>query len=183
MMELDWRRSVHPQHIGRLCLHHAQAINNQFTFFTKILSAQNLPLSFPSKTIRYMIPFKALKKGDYVYAAFEGSQTMGPITGVNNDEQQVCVLTGENEFWYPKDAISPIPINEATLAEFGFEQSTTDKGSHKFSKGPFRLVVRNEDFNNVEMWYREDIRRHPQLSFVHELQNHYLEMTKVHLEK
>jgi len=39
------------------------------------------------------------------------------------------------------------------------------------------------DFSKIEMWWRED-RRH--FSFplgVHELQNLYLDMTKVHLEK
>jgi hypothetical protein len=54
----------------------------------------------------------------------------------------------------------------------------------KYMKGPFRVLVHNpEKFSNMEVWYRED-RRHFDLPlYVHELQNHYLQMTKVPLEK
>ncbi len=49
-------------------------------------------------------------------------------------------------------------------------------------KGAFRIQTPQQDnFSNFEIWYRDEkrIMLHP--ISVHQLQNHYLEMTKVHL--
>jgi hypothetical protein len=130
-----------------------------------------------------MIDIKNLKKGDYVFAEFDGQRNMGPITRFNKDEGQVGVMTNENEFWYAQNDVHPIPLNATSLTELGFEEMSNNESAVKYSKGAFRLVVQNGDFSNAEMWYREDRRHHPQMAFVHELQNHYLDMTKIHLEK
>ena len=37
------------------------------------------------------------------------------------------------------------------------------------------------DGSKLDMWWREDRRTHPNVHFIHQLQNHYLDMTKVHL--
>ena len=59
-----------------------------------------------------------------------------------------------------------------------------EDGSVKYLKGSFRLVTPNKgDFSHIEMWYREDRRHNPDVHFIHQLQNHYLDMTKVHLTK
>jgi hypothetical protein len=53
----------------------------------------------------------------------------------------------------------------------------------KFKKGPFRLIVHDPgNYTHIDIWYREDKRHFGHPLYVHELQNHYLQMTKVPLE-
>jgi hypothetical protein len=42
-------------------------------------------------------------------------------------------------------------------------------------------VPRKDDFSHIEIWWREDHRNLHQHLHVHELQNHYYQMTKVEL--
>ncbi|MEO7209715.1 MAG: hypothetical protein ABIY35_02125, partial [Chitinophagaceae bacterium] len=75
-----------------------------------------------------------------------------------------------------------IPLDETQLMALNFTKEVMADGSIKYMKGSFRMVLPKEgDFNNLDIWYREDFRHHPDIHFVHQLQNHYLQMTKIHL--
>ncbi|MFY7901067.1 MAG: hypothetical protein ACOVNY_12845 [Chitinophagaceae bacterium] len=131
-----------------------------------------------------MIKFNELKIGDFVNAEYEGQLWSGEIVNLNGDEKQVCVLTSVQEFWFTTDHLHPIPLNEESLLDLSFTKQVKDDGSVKYMKGAFRIVTPVPgDFSKLEMWYREDKRHHPNVHFVHQLQNHYLDMTKTHLTK
>ena len=128
-----------------------------------------------------MIKFSDLKVGDYVMVDFEGKMWNGEVTGLNRDEKQVCVETEVQEFWYEPEHVYPIPISDEQLMLLNFTKEEMEEGSVKYKKGAFRLVIPEKDnFSRTEIWYREDI-RHPQMHYIHELQNNYMQMTKVHL--
>ena len=58
--------------------------------------------------------------------------------------------------------------------------------TNKFVKKNRRLILPKNQSNNFSqfgMWYREDRRLNPHIKYVHELQNQYYDMTKVHLTK
>ena len=129
-----------------------------------------------------MIKFSDIKIGDHVRAEFEGKTWEGEVTRLNGDEKQVEVDTGVQTFWFAPEHLHPIPLNEETLMELGFHRHMNDDGSVKYMKGSFRIVTpKAGDFSHFEMWYREDRRHNPNVHFIHQLQNHYLEMTKIHL--
>ncbi|CAN5799454.1 hypothetical protein BH10BAC2_BH10BAC2_30670 [soil metagenome] len=131
-----------------------------------------------------MIKFSELKMGDYVIAEYEGSRREGEVVRLNNDEKQVCVETDVQEFWYDTDDLYPIPITDDSMKNLSFSKETLADGVVKYKKGSFRMVILKEnDFSVVEMWYREDRRDHPNVHYVHQLQNQYAEMTKVHLTR
>jgi hypothetical protein len=130
-----------------------------------------------------MIKFSELKPGDYVVANYEGSSWEGVVTELNGEDKEVCVETEVQSFWFKPADLDPIPLTEAKLLTMGFEkEAPNDASSIKYKRGPFRVLLQKEgDFNEFEIWYREDHRiiHHP--IAVHELQNHYLQMTKVEL--
>jgi hypothetical protein len=129
-----------------------------------------------------MIKFSEIKVGDYVLAEYEGQQRNGEVTRLNGDEKQVCVETDVQEFWYETAHLFPIALNDESLTWLNFTKEDREDGSVKYKKGSFRLVVpKKGDFSSIEMWYREDKRHHPDVHFVHQLQNHYNDMVKVHL--
>jgi hypothetical protein len=45
------------------------------------------------------------------------------------------------------------------------------------------LLPAEGDFSKFEIWYRDEKRHIMQPIFVHQLQNHFLDMTKVHLNE
>jgi hypothetical protein len=64
-----------------------------------------------------------------------------------------------------------------------FEREVTEDGV-KYKKGPFRVLIHDPgNSTNLEVWYREDRRHFDHPLYVHELQNHHLDMTKVPLER
>jgi hypothetical protein len=129
-----------------------------------------------------MIKFNEIKIGDYLHAEYDGKLWKGEIVNLNGDEKQVCVLTDVQEFWFDTESLHPIPLNEETLMDLQFSKQVQDDGSVKYSKGSFRLVTPVAgDFSSIEMWYREDKRHHPNVHYLHQLQNQYLDMTKIHL--
>ncbi len=131
-----------------------------------------------------MIPFSEIKVGDYLFGEFEGKTWEGQVTRLNRDDKQVCVETEVQEFWFETAHLQPIPLDEASMMNLSFEKEVLPDGSIKYKKGAFRILLPAEnDFANAEIWYRQDKRHHPELKYVHQLQNHYLEMTKVHLTK
>lgn len=131
-----------------------------------------------------MIKFSDIKIGDYVLAEYEGKMWEGEVVRLNGDEKQVCVQTDVQEFWFSTDHLHPLPLNEEALLNLSFVKQPNEDGSVKFMKGSFRLVTPQAgDFSKIEMWYREDRRHHPDVHYVHQLQNHYLDMTKIHLTR
>ena len=129
-----------------------------------------------------MIKFNEIKIGDYVNAEYEGKTWEGEVTRLNGDEKQVEVQTEVQTFWFSTDKLHPIVLNEEALMNLGFLKHLNDDGSVKYMKGSFRIVTpAMGDFTHMEMWYREDRRHNPDVHYVHQLQNHYLDMTKIHL--
>lgn len=129
-----------------------------------------------------MITFSDIRIGDYLKAEYEGKMWDGEVVRLNGDEKQVCVQTDVQEFWFSPDHLYPIELNDGALLKLGFQKQQQEDGSVKYLKGSFRIVVpRASDFSSIEMWYREDRRHHPDVHFIHQLQNQYLDMTKVHL--
>lgn len=129
-----------------------------------------------------MIKLSHIKPGDLVLAEYEGQQVEGVVKDLNREDKEICVDTGVQEFWYTPEHLFPIPLDEKQLTRLGFQKEVQTGGTVKYKKDSFRLLVpRQGDFSAFEIWWRED-RRHVQGPvFVHELQNHYYDMTKVEL--
>lgn len=127
-----------------------------------------------------MIKFHEIKMGDYLIADNDGDKRAGEVTDLNGDEKQVCVNAGGQEFWYETNQLSPIPLDEDQLMNFKFQKEKNEDGTVKYLKGAFRIMLPTEgDFSRMEIWYRDERRHIMQAIHVHQLQNHYHEMTKV----
>lgn len=130
-----------------------------------------------------MVKISDLKAGDIVMVMQDGAEREGVVTEVQRDQNLACVDNGVQDFWYGPGDILSIPLNEAQLQKLGFQRQDTENGV-KYGRGPFRILLQEAgDFSNFEIWYREDHRRFQTPLTVHELQNHYLDMTKVQLER
>ncbi len=131
-----------------------------------------------------MIPFHEVKPGDIVQAEFEGLRKEGEVVELDHEDKEVCVSTDENEFWYTPEHLFPIALDEEQLKKFHFEHHVNGDQSIKYMRGPFRILLPAKgQFSNFEMWYREDRRHITHPMSVHELQNHYRQMTKVELTR
>jgi len=129
-----------------------------------------------------MIKFKDIKVGDYLMADNDGDLLQGEVTDLNGDEKQVCVDTGTQEFWFETDQLSAIPLSEDQLFKFKFTREEKEDGSVKYLKGAFRILLPTRgDFSKMEIWYRDERRHILQPISVHQLQNHFYDMTKVPL--
>jgi len=129
-----------------------------------------------------MIKFQDIKKGDYVLARQDGTTWAGEVTNLNGDEKEICVDNGVQEFWFKPEELSPLPLDEEQLMKLNFQKEEHEDGSVKYKKGAFRILLPNKnDFSTFDVWYREEKRHILHPISVHQLQNHYLEMTKVHL--
>jgi len=129
-----------------------------------------------------MIKFQEIKIGDYLMADNDGDTLQGEVTNLNGDEKQVCVNTGTQEFWFETSQLKAIPLDNNQLEKLKFTQQTNDNGTVKYLKGAFRMLLPSKDnFMTMEIWYRDEKRHIMQPITVHQLQNHYLQMTKVHL--
>lgn len=106
------------------------------------------------------------------------------MTGFNKDTGQIGItIHGGNEaYFYPKD-VFPLPLTDGLLVNnLRFEKEILPEGYVKYMHGPFRLVIETPgDFSHSKIWYREDKRQITYPLNVHQLQNHYLDMTKVGL--
>ena len=130
-----------------------------------------------------MLKFHEIKVGDYLIADNDGDKKPGEVTNLNGDEKQVCVDTGAQSFWYEMNQLEPVPLNEKVLMDFKFHKHVNEDGTIKYSKGAFRILTPKEgDFSRMEIWYRDETRHILNLISVHTLQNHFYEMTKVHLD-
>jgi hypothetical protein len=131
-----------------------------------------------------MIPFHEVKPGDIVLAEFEGVRKEGQVVELDHEDKEVCVSTDENQFWYTPQHLFPIALDEEQLKKFHFENHVNGDHSIKYMRGPFRILLPAPgQFSNFEMWYREDRRHITHPMSVHELQNHYRQMTKVELTR
>lgn len=129
-----------------------------------------------------MIKLHELRIGDIVLAEYEGQQSEGEVIELNREDGEVCVQTAVQDFWFTPDQLYPIALDEEQLFKFQFEKQELPGGQIKYLKGPFRILLsQNGNFSNFEMWYREDRRHITREIMVHELQNHYQQMTKVDL--
>jgi hypothetical protein len=129
-----------------------------------------------------MINFKDLKLGDFVVANNDGDLLEGEVTALNRDEKQVCVNTGAQDFWYQPDNLTPIDLTDAQLEKLKFTKQINDDGSVKYMKGAFRMLAPEQgSLNKLEIWYRDERRHITAPIKVHQLQNHFYEMTKIHL--
>lgn len=129
-----------------------------------------------------MLKIGNLKSGDIITVNDEGIMREGTVISISHEENQALVNNGVQEFWYNPDEMHAVPLDENQLKRLGFTSEETD-GLVKYKKDSFRVVTpRKGDFSNLEMWWRED-RRHFNVPLgVHEFQNLYLDMTKVHLD-
>lgn len=129
-----------------------------------------------------MIKFQEIKIGDYLIADNDGDKKRGEVTNLNNNEKQVCVNTGAQDFWYELDQLDPIAITDEELEKLKFHKQVNEDGTLKYLKGAFRMLVPKEgDFSRMEIWYRDEQRHITTPISLHILQNHFFEMTKVHL--
>ena len=129
-----------------------------------------------------MIKFHELKAGDYVLAEYDGKITQGEVTDLNRDEKEVCVDVGVQEFWFKPEELKPLPLDDDQLRKLNFQRQENEDGSVKYLKGAFRIQIPARDnFSRFEIWYRDETRQIMHQIGVHDLQNHYLDMTKVHL--
>jgi hypothetical protein len=130
-----------------------------------------------------MIKFNELQIGDYVIASNEDDRREGEIVNLNSDEKQVCVDTGVQAFWYETDQLYPIPMDESQLSKLKFSKEVNDDGTIKYLKGAFRMLIPKEgDFSRMEIWYRDEARHITTPIYLHQFQNHFYEMTKMHLD-
>jgi len=130
-----------------------------------------------------MIKFSELKPGDIVLADYEEKQWEGIVKELNREDKEVCVETDVQQFWFTPDNLYPILLNDEQLQKLRFEKQENN-GTIKYMKGAFRIQLSKEKgFSDFEIWYREDRRHIKQPLAVHELQNHYYQMTKVELNE
>jgi hypothetical protein len=131
-----------------------------------------------------MIKYNELKVGDLVMVEYDGNRMEGEVMDLNGDEKQVCVKTEAQDFWYETSNLYPIPLDESQLFKLGFQKNDNEDGSVKYMKGAFRVLIHQPNtFSDFEMWYREDRRHINQAISVHEFQNKYYDMCKMHLSK
>ena len=130
-----------------------------------------------------MLKITHLKSGDIVMVNDEEVMREGTVVSTSQEENQALVNNGVQEFWYSPEEITSVPLDENQLMSLGFSREDLD-GGVKYKKDSFRLVTpKKGDFSHVEMWWREDRRSFHTPLGVHELQNLYADMTKVHLNK
>ena len=130
-----------------------------------------------------MVKITELKEGDIVQILDAGIERVGTVVDITREDNMACIDNGIQEFWYPAEEIIPVPLTEKQLVEtLGFEKEQSGDGT-KYKKGPFRVMVHDPgNYTNLDVWYREDHRHFNHPIYVHELQNHHLQMTKVPLE-
>jgi len=129
-----------------------------------------------------MIKISDLKFGDIVLVDFEGQRREGMVKDVDRAEGKACVEDNVQEFWYGPEELYPITLNDEQMRKLGFTMSENGNGSVKYSKDSFRVQLpKKDDFSTMEIWWREDRRFLTKPIDVHELQNHYYQMTKVEL--
>jgi hypothetical protein len=138
-----------------------------------------------NKKYNDMLKFNDIKVGDFLLADNDGDVLKGEVTDLKyGTPHQALLDIGVQEFWYNLDQLSAIPLSDEALTDLKFSKHVNDDGTVKYSKGAFRIMLSAEnDFTAMEIWYRDE-KRHILIPIaMHELQNHFLDMTKVHLNE
>ena len=131
-----------------------------------------------------MIRFQDIKAGDIIQADFAGQRFEGEVTEVDHEDKQVLVHNGDLDDWFDANDLFAIPVDEVQLQKLGFEKQVNADNTIKYMRGPFRVMIPAAgQFNEFEIWYREDRRHIHHPIGVHELQNFYHQMTKVDLTR
>jgi hypothetical protein len=131
-----------------------------------------------------MIKFNELQIGDIIEVEYDGKKSEGEVIDLDHEDREVSVQTEVQDFWYTPEQLFAIPLSDEQLNKFGFERLDNADGTVKYKKDAFRILIsKKDDFSAFDMWYREDRRHMHRPISIHELQNHYLQMTKVHLDK
>ncbi|HMO61856.1 MAG TPA: hypothetical protein PKC39_12460 [Ferruginibacter sp.] len=131
-----------------------------------------------------MLKFQNIKVGDYLMGDNDGDVKKGEVTNLQTGAHQVCLDTGAQEFWFEMDQLAPIPLDENEINKLKFTKQVNPDGTVKYMKGAFRIMLPAAgDFSKMEIWYRDEHRHITHPLNVHELQNHFYEMTKVHLNE
>lgn len=132
-----------------------------------------------------MINIHELKLNNQVVADYEGQRRRGYVSDVTIDDNMIRVTTdaGNQNFWYTPHDVYPIELSDAEMGHFGFKKEEMPDGAIKYKWDAFRLVIpRENDFSAIEMWFREDIRKQPNVHYVHQLQNQFHNMSKIYLK-
>lgn len=131
-----------------------------------------------------MIKFNEIKLGDILLGDYGDKKWEGEVVRLNHDEKQVCLATEVQELWFETNDLYPITLDDEAMKKLSFVKEDMPDGSVKYKKGAFRMLIQKPgDFSHIDIWYRDDKRINPFIQYVHQLQNHYLQMTKVHLTK
>jgi hypothetical protein len=131
-----------------------------------------------------MLKFQNVKVGDYLMADNDGDVLKGEVTNLKHGEHQVCLNIGTQEFWYEMNQLSAIPLSDEEVSRLKFTKQENSDGTVKYMKGAFRILLpAKDDFSKMEIWYRDERRHIMHPIGVHELQNHFHDMTKVHLNE
>ncbi|MBS1745474.1 MAG: hypothetical protein JST21_04825 [Bacteroidetes bacterium] len=131
-----------------------------------------------------MIKFNEIKLGDFLLGDYGDKKWEGEVVRLNNDEKQVCLATEVQELWFETNDLYPLTLDDAAMKKLSFVREDMPDGSVKYKKGAFRMLIQKpDDFSHIDIWYRDDKRINPSIQYVHHLQNHYLQMTKVHLTR
>jgi len=129
-----------------------------------------------------MLKINNLKDGDIITVDDDGIMREGTVVKVSREEHQALVDNGIQEFWYNQEDMHALPLDEKQLIRLGFTGEDLE-GGVKYKKDSFRVFLpKKGDFSKIEMWWREDRRHFDFPLSVHEFQNLYLDMTKVHLD-
>jgi hypothetical protein len=131
-----------------------------------------------------MIKISDLKEGDIVNILDDGAEREGIVADVDREENKACIDNGIQEFWYGPEQLHPLPMTDERLVNLlGFEKEEGEEGV-KYKKGAFRVLVKDPgNYTQLDIWYREEHRQFNHAIYLHELQNHHLQMTKVPLER
>ncbi|QHS62823.1 hypothetical protein [Chitinophaga agri] len=134
-----------------------------------------------------MINLHDVKAGDTVLVEYEGKTVEGQVLEVNREDKQVCVLTGEQEFWYELKDLYSIPLNEEQLLKLKFkkDESLSVNGQGEiYVRGPFSVKLHTlpDGGPGTRLDYRDEHREIKGSITVNQLQNHYHAMTNFHLD-
>jgi hypothetical protein len=126
----------------------------------------------------FMLKLNELKAGDIVLADFEGQKRVGDVIEVSRGDHKARIAHDETEYWYDLNDVYAVPLDDAILTELGFTQAESGADGILYVRGPFslQLVTAGEDKHSL-LHYRDETRHVHNLTYLHELQNHYKGMT------
>ena len=132
-----------------------------------------------------MIPINEVSLGNWVQVNVDGQLLTGKVQ--RKSVERIGVASEAELGWYFPQDVFPIPLNEDWLYYFNFKDSTDPEligDGRAYIHGPFVLHYPNkiDDAYAVLSCHgvHNQIIKRPMS--VHELQNHYHEMTKVFVE-